>query len=375
MRVSFLLILTLIFLPAVVGAAQFSPSRDKIVKDTLDSLEQEKQISLRRQRYNLAYPVYAAPSSDIVKTRENGRYREIKKNNSDLLEERNKGFFWPLSKNSYFIFGAEIGCLKGTTTYDYNYHTSELEFPMDNWMGGGNLTLGFGDLALNAEVWSQLEKDAGNDMKDKDWNSDGQLISYTKSNAELEAVIWDANMQYDFLKVPLLEEIEEMALTGEEVLTLGVLAGYRYERFGYNMYDLEYPAYQITILPDTRVLGYKIKYKLPYAGLAAEISNKNFGLDLNFKYSFGARAEDVDYHFLRNLTFYGDYDRNRQTFLGSISGFWNMTEDFRFRFGADGTYAKIDGTTWDETHNPLWDQVQETKLKQWIFWFGLNHRF
>jgi outer membrane protease len=354
--------LVFIFLPTVIYGAPNPELRNMAIEDTLNSLE----LKLKNNPSLEASNVLFAQSK-----REMEENKAVNKN----VQETPGGTKWFISDDMYLKIGSQIGCIKGHTTYDFNYHTSELEYPMNNWMFGNNLSFGFKDLSLNAEYWNQLEKDAGNDMKDKDWNSSGVLISYTKSKAELEALIWDANLQYDFYKIPLSIKIDELALTGKEDLTIGVVGGYRWERFVYDMYDLEYPDYGLTLYSGTKVAGYRIEYRLPYVGLAAEVSNNNFGLDVYFKYSFNPRAKDIDYHLLRDLTFYGDYDRKRYCYLCRISGFWNMTKNVKFKFGGDGTFIKIDGQTWDETHDPSWDAVQSTEARHWILWSGIEYKF
>lgn len=288
------------------------------------------------------------------------------------------------TNNTYLTLGLEFGYLKGNTAYDFDHHTSELEFPMDNGMFGGKFALGLKDLSFNAEIWTQLDRYAGFQMKDKDW-TDGVLVSYTKSKAYMDAIICDANLRYDFYKKNFPEEEEalilaERGITRSDLLKfdqikIGALLGYRYERFDFDMYDLWYQYDGPTTHQGEKVLTYKIKYYLPYLGLAADLCRENFGLGMNIKYSLYPSAYDVDNHLLRGLTFYADYDKNKEALFGSIYGFWEFIKGWKLKAGADGTFIRIDGRTWEENRDPSWDKDQSTDAKHWMFWSGIEYKF
>jgi outer membrane protease len=147
------------------------------------------------------------------------------------------------------------------------------------------------------------------------------------------------------------------------------------------MYDLRYDTDLISgqqgqiLNQGEKVLTYKIKYYLPYIGLGADVLRQNCGVSLNLKYAICPSAEDVDNHPLRGLTFYGDYNKDGNVFMGSMNVFWNLTKKWKFRVGADATLVRIDGKTWDETHDPIWDADQSIDTKQFIYWTGLEYKF
>lgn len=309
--------------------------------------------------------------------------KKVQKNN--FMRQKDRSMIWSLSKDAYMTLGLELGYLKGNVAYDFNHHTSELEFPMDNLLAGGDFSFGYKDLSLNAQLWFEVEDYAGFKMKDRDWDSQGTLISYTKSKAYLDAFIWEANLRYNFYKktAPGDENAPSWSDDNRSLLDklkwdtvrVGALLGYKYERLDFDMYDLWDQLLNTTTRQGVKVLDYSIKYWLPYLGVAVDISRQNWGFGFNIKYSFYPIARDIDHHFLRDLTFYGDYEKKGNAWMGGINGFWEFVEDWKLKLGVDGTLIRIDGVTWDSTHNPAWDADQSTDTKYWISWIGVEYKF
>jgi outer membrane protease len=163
-------------------------------------------------------------------------------------------------------------------------------------------------------------------------------------------------------------------MAGDEI-KVGVLGGYRYEKFNFEMYDIYYPDYGITLFPGVKVGTYKISYSLPYLGLATTATHENFGVDIGLKYSFSPTAKHLDHHLLRDLTGYADYDRHGYAFMYDIVGFWNFKKNWKFKFGVDGTSISIDGKHWEEKHDPGWDKDISTDAQHWIIWSGIDYKF
>lgn len=357
-----LLLSAVIISPAVGYSAtdNLTNKRDRVMSETLALMETGNG---------------PPPNSETnSQTEESVQSYDNKKHNLFSNWEENKQKFH--LGDAYVTIGAKIGYIQGDTTYDFNHHTSELEFPMNNWMAGGGIGVGFKDLSVNSEVWGQIEKYAGYDMKDRDWDTSGDLISYTKSKADMDALIWDVNLRYDFYKNNCPWENDLLVLSSSDKIKIGALLGYRYERFGYQMSELKYPdIYDIVIYPGQKVATYKIKYSLPYVGLVTEITNPKYGFSFNIKYSFKATAKDQDNHVLRYLTFYGDYDKHGYAFMGGLSGFLNINKSLKISLGIDGEIIRIKGTTWEESHDPAWDADQDTDAKYMIFWSGVEYKF
>lgn len=329
----------LLLFPAMVYAQADNALRDKAIEETLSSLETKTATETEAKGYSKRFTF----------------------------------------NDTYLNLGLDFGYIHGNTAKDFNHHTSELEFPMDNWMVGGSLGLGWKDLAFNTEIWAPLEEDAGFKMKDKDW-IDGVLVSYTKSRADMDAIIWDSNLRYDFYKNTIPKNIKVFTFLRAAEIKIGALLGYRYERFDFDMYDLYYDVDLLggrqgqTLYQGQKVLTYKIKYSLPYLGLATDISHKKGGVSMNIKYAISPTAEDVDNHLLRGLTFYADYDKDREVFMGSIFAFWKFTKNWKLKVGVDGVSIRIAGKTWEESRDPAWDKDQSTDAKHWMFWSGVEYR-
>ncbi len=316
----------------------------------------------------LPLPVYAAdnaPGASSSNADENGVMGKL------------KGFVKSFKDNDgYLDLGLRTGYMYGQNTFDFDHHTSELEYPMRAYMGGGNITLGYKDLSINMEAWGSLMDDptSGWHMKDKDWNDSGQMFSYTKSSSDMNAVIWDGSLRYDFFKHSFGQKAASDQ-ANKLNLKLGALIGYRYERFGYKIFGLYEAGGTGTYGSGSEVAEYKVKYRLPYYGLAAEVYNRKFGISVIGKYGFCGHAEDMDNHLLHSRTNYGDYDGNPNVFMSNIVMFWNFHKNWEAKLGADITLIRINGQSWDENHDPDWNKDQNIDTKQFIYWIGLGYKF
>ncbi|MDD4899343.1 MAG: omptin family outer membrane protease [Candidatus Omnitrophica bacterium] len=282
------------------------------------------------------------------------------------------------SHGGYLDLGLRTGYIYGQNSYDFSQHTSELEFPFRAYLGGGNINLGYKSISMNSEFWGSMLDDpsAGWHTKDKDWNGSGQLYSDTKSYSDMNAVIWDANMRYNFFEHSFGKKKAAEDTIKSTNMKLGLLLGYRYERFGYKDFGLLQTCDNEGSYGDGQeVSEYKIKYRLPYYGLAMDMSNDKFGVSLNAKYAFKAHAEDYDNHLLRNLHFYGDYKKSPNVFMASIAMHRKFNNNWQINLGADATLVRIDGVTYEEDHDPSWDTTQNIDTKQFIYWMGVGYRF
>jgi hypothetical protein len=106
-----------------------------------------------------------------------------------------------------------------------------------------------------------------------------------------------------------------------------------------------------------------------------DIGGDRFGASLNAKYSFGGQAKDYDNHLLRNLHFYGEYKKDPDVFMGNVSFFWKFFKGWEASAGTDIALIRINGITWEETHDPSWDNDQNIDTQQFIYWLGLGYRF
>lgn len=268
----------------------------------------------------------------------------------------------------------KIGYLTGNTTYDFASHTSELKFPFDLWIAGGDFSLGYKNFSLNTELLGSITKESGSRQTDKDWLL-GALISSTESTSKTDAVILDLSARYDFYHKAIQENNDLLLLKASDEIKFGAVIGYRYERFDFDLYDLYDVISQTMSYADEKIGTYKIEYSIPYAGVALDILRQNYGFNMGIKIPINPVAEDLDNHLLRGLAFYGDYNSTETAFMFDCSAFWKFKDNWLWSVGVDGTFLNIDGTTWDETHDPAWDAVQSTDLTQLIISTGLKYSF
>jgi len=283
-----------------------------------------------------------------------------------------------LTQDGYAEATLKLGYITGNTAYDFNHHVSELEYPMDNWMIGGSLEGGLNNskFSFGLSFWTNIDKDAGNDMKDKDWDQtgtlfpQGTLFSYTKSQADMRTFIFDIYGRYDFY---------EKTTPGKNTKA-GLLLGYRRMDFEYDIYDVYYVQDLLygytgqTLYKDQKVLGYEIVYHLPYLGLAFDLDNSKWGIGANALWSFYPTAYHEDNHVLRNLTLYADYD-NGTAYMGSLYSFWKFSERLKVKLGFDATFIRLSGRHWESNHASGWDTDVSTDARCFIGWAGISYLF
>lgn len=326
--------------------------RENIIQQTLDKFKEEFssfETTPREQEFldkELSSELFATKQSVIAKT----------------------------LKDITIEVALRLGYISGDTTYNFDHDTSELKFPFDNWMGGGSLEAGYKRLFFNAQAWVPISKETGSKMTDKDWIQ-GILISSTESNQDVDGYILDTNLRYNFYDRILASPNESLALIASDKIRVGVLAGYRYERFDFDTYDIYDTIAGTASYLGKKVLTYQIHYRLPYLGLAADVLRNKFKFYADLKYSLFPKARDVDNHLLKALTFYGNYDEPKHAFIFSAEGDWRFTKNWHFSLGLDGAFVKIYGITWEESRDPAWNKDQNTSLAQMLIWSGLRYRF
>ncbi|MDD5432061.1 MAG: omptin family outer membrane protease [Candidatus Omnitrophica bacterium] len=281
------------------------------------------------------------------------------------------------SNGGYLDLGMRFGYIYGQNSYDMNHHVSELEFPFRTYMGGGKINIGYKDLSINAEAWSSLFDDpsAGWHTKDKDWDSAGNLESDTKSYSDMNAIIWDLSMRYNLLKFSFGKKSSAEECKRSENIKLGFLMGYRFERFGYKDYGLYQTNGSDSSYGDGELVSeYKVKYNLPYFGLAMDVGNEKMGVQMNAKYGFKPHAKDYDNHYLRKLNFYADYKKKPNVFMANFVLFYKFLKNWEANLGADAALIRMDGRTW-ENSSSNWDLDQSIDTKQFIYWMGVGYKF
>ena len=367
LKFSLFLCFSLLIIPSL--AFSKTNERKEAIQQAFDGLR--RKLPPQEINYSSAAVDYAEKSMPVKKSRSMFPRRQIIIN--QILDEVE------------IELGFKVGYIGGSTTYDFNYHTSELVWPLDNWMAGLDVRLGKKNLSLNAGFWGSITDEAGAKMTDKDWTA-GTLASSSESRAMVDAIIWDANLRYDFYNKNMSRNINSLLLLTGDKVKIGFLLGYRYERYDFDCYDLYYPSPPYSsasmLYEDELVLTYNIKYQLPYIGLAADIERKKIGFKFGLKFPILPKAEHLDNHPLRTLTnptrtltSHGDYESFEKGIMYNVSGFWKFSENWRAELGVDGAYVKIDGNNWEDFGDPAWNQQMFTVLQYIIFWSGFQYKF
>lgn len=227
----------------------------------------------------------------------------------------------------FFSIGADVGYLEGYTLYHIafdapyliktggtysGYYTingklgrgaSELEFPLDSYVGKVNASLGKKSVwSIDLSLAKNLTKETGK-MKDSDWEpvyiwSTGERVQektiYSESDTEMNALFFDLIGKYYFFS-----EAGSSGVAG----SIGVVGGYKYQNLSFDISNVNQWS-PIGIYSPVYVRGkaltYEITYHIPYAGLAVDWSSPD-KFSLNLLGAYGkAYSKDEDDHILRS---------------------------------------------------------------------------
>lgn len=226
-----------------------------------------------------------------------------------------------------FSLGADVGYLSGYSLYHITfdapyliksdgtysgYYTidgklgkeaSELEFPLDSYVGKVNASLGEKNVwSIDLSLAKNLTGNTGK-MKDSDWEpvyvwSTGEKIQektiYSESDTDMDALFFDLIGRYYFLS-----EVTDSGVIG----SLGVIGGYRYQNLSFDISNVNQWS-PIGIYSPVYVSGkvatYEITYNIPYAGVVLDW-NSSGKFSLNLLGAYGkAYSKDEDDHILRS---------------------------------------------------------------------------
>jgi outer membrane protease len=293
-----------------------------------------------------------------------------------------------------FTAAVGVGYLAGDTRYEIDFSDSgingksELVFPFNKWLAGGNVSAGYYPFYLNFQGWTNIAESTSSGMTDKDW-ADGFLFSSTKSDYKAQVSILDVNLLYNFWegKKPW-GDMSNSFQKGR----FGLLIGYRYENFKYDIIGVKDLFTDISYYDGQKVLDYKVQYHIPYLGLNWQYSNDlvdkifdNWGLNIQACASPYVIAKDRDDHVLRNKLMEGD--NKGYALLMGLNTFLKIKNNWIARCGFDYTGIWTDGKQnqhWygDDPASPGDDtgsSIEGIKLKinssQYLFWGLLQYHF
>ena len=237
---------------------------------------------------------------------------------------------------TYQIGGTIV--LPNGTSGTINFPASELEWPLDIWLGRIDAGLNIGDSWRVNGVLKKNISDPDDNMIDKDWLTSanpGQLDAYSESSiSDFDAVIFDIDVEWAFLQ--------------RETWSLFAGIGYQYQNFQYDSQLIH--QYSPSGLPGIEFYGdgsvsitYEITYDMPYLLIGGDIDlSDSFTLAGSFAYAPWVEAEDVDNHVLRNRVTNGDMEGD--AFMLDLSAQYNITPSWFLVAGFHYTKIEVDGT-------------------------------
>lgn len=305
---------------------------------------------------------------------------------------------YPIGAGGFRVrVGPKVGYLSGDTSYEITFPwdgdtgKSRLDFPLDTFVAGVDVSIGTEVFSLNLEGLMPFQEKTYDEMKDKDWVVGYLPWSSTESDAQIEALIWDVNLLYKFW-------YESDPYRRKEGWA-GVLVGYRFQKFEYDIYDVYDMLDGGNKVFSGRCLEYEVEYRIPYIGIkSCYIKDRDpgywidrWGVEAKLCYTSYVEAEDEDDHILRNKISRGDCDG--WGLLLGMNAIFEAKSNWTFRVGVDYIKIETDGTqdqywyadeTWtDEFGVPqitpagthYTDIDDEIELNQGLLWFRIGYRF
>jgi len=293
-----------------------------------------------------------------------------------------------------FALAIGTGYLAGDTRYEINFvesgisGKSELVFPFDNWLVGGNISAGYYPLYLNFQGWGNIAEKTTGGMTDKDWEN-GALVSSTKSDYRAQIAILDFNLLYNFWQG---EKPWGDVLGSLKKQRLGLLVGYRYENFKDDIIGVKDLFTNISSYPGQRVLDYEVQYRIPYLGLDWQYFDDlvdrvfdGWGVNVQVCGSPYVTAKDKDYHLLRNKLAEGSavgsafllglntFIKTRSHWIGRLgfnyTGIWTNGKQNQRWYGDDP------GSVGDDTGISIEGIGLKIESSQYFLWGLLQYNF
>lgn len=259
-----------------------------------------------------------------------------------------------------FDITAGIERMEGDTTYQIggyivyadgtsgsnHFPFSELEWPLDVWLGRIDAGLNIGSSWRINGVLKMDLSDPDSNMKDSDWGywyvlgvpgtSASDFDIYSESSiSKFEAFIFDIDVEWAFLQ--------------RERWSLFTGLGYQYQNFDFEGQLIQERLY-IGGMPITTFIGdgstsitYEITYSMPYALIGGDfLIGDNFTLSGSFAYAPWVEADDKDNHVLRNRIAEGDMEGDAYMF--DMSARYNFTSSWFMVAGFHYLTIDVDGT-------------------------------
>ncbi|EDM3692335.1 protease [Salmonella enterica subsp. enterica serovar Infantis] len=239
--------------------------------------------------------------------------------------------------------GLSVGALSGSAkerVYDSGRRLSQLDWKFKNApILKGDIDWDLSPwVRLGASGWVTADSHGASDMIDRDWMLPHQAgySHISESSSRLRsASFWDVNTTIWGMN--------------NDCWRLGVMAGWQQTDYRWDAHGGNYSYWNGTIqgsLPDQKVAGYKLQFKMPYIGLTGGYRYHDIEMNTVFKYSHWVQASDTDEHYLRGLTI---RDANRDSDFYSVSADIGYYITPRAKVFIEGEWAKITNGTGNKT--------------------------
>jgi outer membrane receptor protein involved in Fe transport len=238
-----------------------------------------------------------------------------------------------LGENMYARTGVQCG---GITGYS-KFHTEQadverrLEFSLSNWLLGLEGVLGLkhpeSDKHDRARLTVGWLTNINNSTKVKDLGSiNFQQTHDFGSSSKLRTHIIDANMY----------------LTSLRTTWIGLIIGYRYQYFDFNIHNLIGTFFGTPLSLSGHFGDYTVKYHIPYGGLNFDlVSSKIFRLNSQIAVSYAFANDRHDDLWNDRLT---EANCDGPGIMLNTKASWEFVANWLFRMSVDYTYMSIEGT-------------------------------
>lgn len=291
-----------------------------------------------------------------------------------------------LAGNTQYQIGNRVVLADGSV-YNLHFPLSELDFPLDSYVVKGQLDADFANkwvLMLRAET--NLTDDSGK-MEDSDWgvwdaSPTDQLDIYSKSDTEMDMYAFEGKLTYQLYQGYYGENSLNSGNANSELkfsYTVGL--GYKYQKFDFDISDLDqwYPS--APTAPHDTVEGlvatYEVEYQIPYLELGMKMSSSDkFVMELAVAYAPLVDFKEEDQHLLRNMVSPADHDWNGDALMAHLYARYNLNKSWFVK--AEFETMKIESEGRSKTYvNGIYDHSidHEISSRQHRYYLTLGYSF
>jgi len=286
-----------------------------------------------------------------------------------------------LSGDSTYQIGGLV--IDNSGLYEIHFPLSELKFPLDSVMLKGEVGISFADKwRFSGNIQTNVTQDTGK-MEDSDWIfSPYSLDVFSKSDAEMTALLLDAKLQYRFYQGFYGETaINNGSRTSNLLFSYFVGLGYRHQRFEFDVSNTDQwypsdPSHPHDYFPGLS-LTYEVEYQIPYLELSMDmIASDQFNLILNLGFAPWVNVTDEDHHLLRGLVGISDHDWNGNAEFISVEGRYHFNAHWYLALEAAAMKISSKGRTNSYDHGD-WDHsiTQKIESRQLSSFLRLGYQF